>query len=366
MKVEEIVKKIQPVGSEWVEKAREHTMRLAIPPRALGRLHEFSERICGIQKTLRPDVSSKAFMVMAGDHGVASDGVSAFPQEVTGEMVKNFLKGGAGINVLARNVGAEVLVVDMGIIPDVDPGSSENRHQFHVRKVGRGTGNITKGPAMTRAQAEESILHGFNIASELFSRGVKMIGTGDMGIGNTTPSAALGVVLAGKPVEQMVGRGTGISDSAMQNKCEIVKRAIDVNRPNEADGLDALAKVGGFEIGGIAGCVLAAAYHNRPVVIDGFISTAGALVAHSLCPAVVDYVFAGHCSEESGHRGMLEYLGLVPILDLGLRLGEGTGGALAMGVIEGAVRVFNEVLTFEQAGVTTSETASVPNPGQAR
>ena len=363
MNLEEIVKKIQPVGSEWVEKAREHTLQLAIPPRALGRLHDISERICGIQETLQPEVSSKAFLVMAGDHGVASDGVSAFPQEVTGEMVKNFLRGGAGINVLARNVGAEVLVVDMGIIPDVDPGSSEYRNRFHIRKVGRGTANIARGPAMTRAQAEQSILHGFNIASELFSTGVRMLGTGDMGIGNTTPSAALGAVLTGKPVNEMVGRGTGIGDSAMDNKCEIVKRAIEINRPNAADGLDALAKVGGFEIGGIAGCVLAAAYHRRPAVIDGFISTAGALVAHSLCPAAVDYVFAGHCSEESGHRKMLAYLGLEPILDLGLRLGEGTGAALAMGVIEGAVRVFNEVLTFEQAGVTSSETASVPNAG---
>ena len=363
MKLEQILEKIEPIGSEWVEKAREHTSRLALPPRALGRLHDISERICGIQRTLRPDVSSKAFMVMAGDHGVAADGVSAFPQEVTGEMVKNFLRGGAGINVLARSVDAEVLVVDMGIIPDVDPGSSEYRSRFHIRKVARGTGNIARGPAMSREQAEESILHGFSIASELFSKGVRMIGTGDMGIGNTTPSAAIGVVLTGNPVRQMVGRGTGIDDSAMDNKCEVVERAIETNRPNGADGLDVLAKIGGFEIGGIAGIVLAAAYHNRPVVIDGFISTAGALIAHCLCPAVVDYAFAGHCSEEFGHRKMLDYLRLAPILDLGLRLGEGTGAALAMGIIEGAVRVFNEVLTFEQAGVTTSETAAAPIAG---
>jgi nicotinate-nucleotide--dimethylbenzimidazole phosphoribosyltransferase len=209
MKLEEVLKKIQPIDGAWVEKAREHTLQLAIPPRALGRLHEISERVCGIEETLRPDVSKKAFMVMAGDHGVAADGVSAFPQEVTGEMVKNFLRGGAGINVLARSVGAEVLVVDMGIIPDVDTGSSENGSRFHVRKVGRGTANMAKGPAMTREQAEQSILNGFSIASELFATGVQMIGTGDMGIGNTTPSAALGVVLTGQPVEQMVGRGHG-------------------------------------------------------------------------------------------------------------------------------------------------------------
>ncbi|MGC9196270.1 MAG: nicotinate-nucleotide--dimethylbenzimidazole phosphoribosyltransferase [Syntrophobacteraceae bacterium] len=360
MNLEEIIKKITPVDEEWVQKAREHTLRLAIPPRALGRLHEISERICGIQKTLRPDVSKRAFMVMAADHGVAAEGVSAFPQEVTGEMVKNFLKGGAGINVLARNAGAEVLVVDMGIIPDVDPGAFEYRNRIHIRKVGRGTANIARGPAMSRAQAEEAIVHGFNLASELFLTGVGMIGTGDMGIGNTTPSAAIGAVLAGEPVELMVGRGTGINDAVMECKCQTVKRAIEINRPNSSDGLDVLAKVGGFEIGGIAGIVLAAAYHKRPVVIDGFISTAGALIARSLSPAAIGFAFAGHCSEESGHRKMLEFLGLEPILDLGLRLGEGTGAALAMGVIEGAVRVFNEVLTFEQAGVSTSDTAAVP------
>jgi nicotinate-nucleotide--dimethylbenzimidazole phosphoribosyltransferase len=352
MKIEEIIKEIRPIGNEWVDKAREHTARLALPPRALGRLHDIAERLCGILETMEPDVSTKAFLVMAGDHGVVSDGVSAFPQEVTGEMVKNFLRGGAGINVLANLVGAEVSVVDMGIIPDVVPAGLECSRRFHVCKVDRGTRNMAKGPAMTRDQAEQSIMHGFNLASELFSSGVRIIGTGDMGIGNTTPSAALGAVLTGTPVDRMAGRGTGIDENGLKRKMEIVSRAIEVNRPNPEDALDVLAKVGGFEIGGIAGCVLAGAYSNRPVVIDGFISTAGALVAHSLCPAAMDYVFAGHCSEEAGHRRMLEHLGLEPILDLRMRLGEGTGAALAMGVIEGAVRVFREVLTFEDAGVS--------------
>ena len=203
---------------------------------------------------------------------------------------------------------------------------------------------------MSRPQAEQSVLHGFKLASDLFAAGTQLLGTGDMGIGNTTPSAALGVALTGMSVNLMVGRGTGIDEEALKRKCEIVRQAVEINRPNPGDGLDALAKVGGFEIGGIAGCVLAGAYHRRPVVIDGFISTAGALVAHSLCPAAIDYVFAGHCSEEAGHRRMLEHLGLEPILDLRMRLGEGTGAALAMGVIEGAVKVFKEVLTFEDAG----------------
>jgi len=352
MSLDEIAKQIHPVRQEWVEKAREHTAHLAIPLRALGRLHDIAERVCGILGTLQPDVAAKAFLVMAGDHGVVSDGVSAFPQEVTGEMVKNFLRNGACINVLARHAGAEVLVVDMGIIPDVDPGPPEGRNQLRICKVGRGTGNIAKGPAMSRLQAEQSVLHGFKLASDLFAAGTQLLGTGDMGIGNTTPSAALGVALTGTSVNEMVGRGTGIDADALKMKREIVRQAVEINRPNPGDGLDALAKVGGFEIGGIAGCILAGACHRRPVVIDGFISTAGALVAHSLCPAAIDYVFAGHCSQEAGHRIMLEHLGLEPILDLRMRLGEGTGAALAMGVIEGAVRVFREVLTFEDAGVS--------------
>jgi nicotinate-nucleotide--dimethylbenzimidazole phosphoribosyltransferase len=354
MNLGEIIEQIQPIDPLWVEKACNRTAQLAIPPRALGRLHDMAERLCGILRTLEPVVTPKAFLVMAGDHGVVADGVSAFPQEVTGEMVKNFLRGGAGINALARCVGAEVMVVDMGIIPDIEP-PQEGSHRFRICKVDRGTANLTRGPAMSRQQAEQAVLHGFQVASELFTAGTHLLGTGDMGIGNTTPSAAVGVALTGCAVDQMVGRGTGINDEAWRKKREIVQQALDVNRPDSKDGLDVLAKVGGFEIGGIAGCVLAGAYYRRPIVIDGFISTAGALVAQALCPRVVDYLFAGHCSQEAGHRKMLEYLKLEPILDLRMRLGEGTGAALAMGIIEGAVRVFTEVLTFEEAGVSKNQ-----------
>lgn len=352
MNLEEIIDGIQPIDQEWIEKARERTAQLAIPLRALGQLHDMGERLCGIMRTLEPCVTPKAFLVMAGDHGVVSAGVSAFPQEVTGEMVKNFLRGGAGINALARCVGAEVTVVDMGIIPEVDVAAHELRHRFRMCKVERGTANIAQGPAMSRQQAEQAILQGFFLASELFAANTRLLGTGDMGIGNTTPSAAVGVAVTGRSVEEMVGRGTGIDDEALGKKRQVVEQALSVNQPEPKDGLDVLAKLGGFEIGGIAGCILAGAYHGRPVVIDGFISTAGALVAQALCPSVVDYLFAGHCSEEAGHRKMLEHLGLEPILNLGLRLGEGTGAALAMGIIEGAVRVFKEVLTFEEAGVS--------------
>jgi len=352
MNLEEIIAQIQPIDQAWVDKARQYAAQLAIPPRALGRLHDMAERLCGIFGTLEPMVSPKTFLVMAGDHGVVADGVSAFPQEVTGEMVKNFLRNGAAINALARSVGAEVIVVDMGIIPDVDLSCHETDHLFRSCKVDRGTANIAHGPAMSRQQAGQAVLQGFHLAAELFAAGTRLLGTGDMGIGNTTPSAAIGVALTGVSADQMVGRGTGIGDEALAKKREIVQQALAVNQPDPRDSLEVLAKVGGFEIGGIAGCILAGAYYRRPVVIDGFISTAGALVAQALCPQVVDYLFAGHCSEEAGHRKMLAHLGLEPILDLRLRLGEGTGAALAMGIIEGAVRVFQEVLTFEAAGVS--------------
>jgi nicotinate-nucleotide--dimethylbenzimidazole phosphoribosyltransferase len=326
-----------------------------MPTRALGKLHDISEQLCGIQKTLRPSVNRKAILIMAGDHGVADEGVSAYPQEVTGEMVQTFLRGGAGINAIARHVGAKVRVVDVGIIPELNPNSLDGGDQLMVRKIAPGTANLAKGPAMTHQNAEKSILTGFQLAADLFDEGIELLGTGDMGIANTTPSAAIGSVVTGISPKEMVGRGTGVDEKGFSLKLETVEKSIQINRPNALDGLDVLAKVGGFEIGGIAGCVLAAAFHHRPVVIDGFISTAGALIAYSLCHHVRDYIIAGHCSEEAGHRNMLRYIGIEPILDLGMRLGEGTGGALAMSIIEGAICVFNEVLTFDEAGVADKE-----------
>jgi nicotinate-nucleotide--dimethylbenzimidazole phosphoribosyltransferase len=355
MKLDEIITGIKPIEEKWIQKSRDRTAQLVMPTRALGRLHEISERLCAIQKTLKPSVNRKAILIMAGDHGVAEEGVSAFPQEVTGAMVQTFLKGGAGINAISRHIGAEVWVVDMGIIPELNPNSLDGEHQLMVRKIAPGTANLAKGPAMTRLDAEKSILTGFHLATDLFLQGIELLGTGDMGIANTTPSAAIGSVFTGISPKEMVGRGTGVDDRGFSIKLETVKKGIQINQPNALDGLDVLAKVGGFEIGGIAGCVLAAAFHSRPVVIDGFISTAGALIAYSLCHHVRDYIIAGHCSEETGHRNMLKYIGIEPILDLGMRLGEGTGGALAMSIVEGAVCVFNEVLTFEEAGVADKE-----------
>ncbi|MBN1932429.1 MAG: nicotinate-nucleotide--dimethylbenzimidazole phosphoribosyltransferase [Desulfobacterales bacterium] len=355
--LEKIIHGIVPANKKWIEKAQDRTGRLIMPTRALGKLHDISERLCGIQETLKPSISKKAVLVMAGDHGVVAEGVSAYPQEVTGEMVRAFLKGGAGINVISRQVGADVWVVDMGIIPKLDPALLEGGQWLLVNKVGPGTANLAQGPAMKRQDAETAILTGFHLAAELFNKGVEILGTGDMGIGNTTPSAAIGTVVAGATIEEMVGRGTGIDDEGLQKKQTAIRRGIQVNMPDSDDGLDILSKIGGFEIGGIAGCILAGAYHHRPIVIDGLISTAGALVAHKICPTATDYIFAGHCSEEPGHRIMLNYLGLDPILNLGMRLGEGTGGALAMGIMEGAVRVFREMLTFDEANVSNKESA---------
>jgi nicotinate-nucleotide--dimethylbenzimidazole phosphoribosyltransferase len=355
MRLEEIIEGIKPVEEEWIQKAQERTAQLVMPTRALGRLHEISERLCGIQQTLEPVIDQKAILVMAGDHGVVEEGVSAYPQEVTPAMVQTFLAGGAGINAISRQVGADVWVVDMGIIPELDAAGLKGAERLVVEKIGNGTASFAKGPAMSRQNAEKALLVGFEQASRRVENGAEILGTGDMGIGNTTPSAAIGSVITGASLDEMVGRGTGVDDAGLAHKRDIVRRGIETNTPLPEDGLDVLAKVGGFEIGGIAGTILAAAFHQRAVVVDGFISTAGALIAHALCPTVKDYLFAGHCSEEAGHRTMLKHLGLEPILDLGMRLGEGTGAALAMGVMDSAVRMFKEVLTFQEAGVADKQ-----------
>jgi nicotinate-nucleotide--dimethylbenzimidazole phosphoribosyltransferase len=270
-------------------------------------------------------------------------------------MVQTFLAGGAGINAISKHVGADVWVVDMGIIPELDVAGMPGAEKLIANKISNGTANFARGPAMSVERAEQSVVAGFQHASKLLQDGVEILGTGDMGIGNTTPSAAIGAVVTGADLDGMVGRGTGVDDDGLSRKKDAIRRGIEVNRPNAADGLDILSKVGGFEIGGIAGTILAGAYHQSPIVIDGFISTAGTLIAHTLCPTVADYIFSGHCSEEPGHRAMLKHLKLEPILDLGMRLGEGTGGAMAMSIMEGAVRVFKEVLTFAEAGIADKE-----------
>lgn len=354
----DIVGGIEPIDGAWEEKARHRTATLVMPTRALGRMHGIAEKLCALQRTLSPEIHKKAVVIMAGDHGVAADGVSAYPQEVTGAMVSTFLAGGAGVNAFCRLTDCEAWVVDMGIIPDMDRSKLPDPDRFVLRKHGPGTANFTRGPAMDRKTAESTLRTGFMQAAERFESGVDILVTGDMGIGNTTASSAIGVVLTGHAPHEMTGHGTGLRTEAFHRKIATIQKAIEVNAPDPADAIDVLAKVGGFEIGGIAGMILAGAYYGRPVVVDGLISTAGALIARALCPYVTDYIFAGHQSEEPGHRLMLSHLGLAPILDLGMRLGEGSGGVLALAIIEGAARMMREVMTFDQAGVAGEKSGS--------
>ncbi len=332
---------------ESAQSARERQNKLTKPAGSLGRLEELSIQIAAIQGTAKPDVSRRAVVVMAGDHGVTREGVSAYPADVTPQMVQNFLNGGAAINVLARQANARVSVVDMGVAVDFPSGSGVIN-----AKLGYGTGNIAREPAMTRQQAEQSITKGIEIARQEIDCGLDLIATGDMGIGNTTPSSAMAAVFSGQPVEKVTGRGTGVDDAGLAAKTSIIQQAINVNQPDRNDPLDVLAKVGGFEIGGLAGLIIGSASMRVPVVIDGFISTAAALLAFELEPAVKPYLISAHRSVESGHRVMLEKIGLEPLMDFNLRLGEGTGAVLAFHIIEAAVRILNEMSTFEDAGVS--------------
>jgi len=339
--------RIKPVSKELQQQAQAKLDNKTKPLGALGRLEEFARRIVTISNSLEPDISKKVLFTFAGDHGVTAEGVSICPKEVTTQMVFNFLKGGAGINVLARHVGAEVRVVDVGV--DHDFGGLPGL--IH-RKVARGTQNLAHGPAMTRDETLAALQVGIDLADQCKAEGIGLVGTGEMGIGNTTPSSAIIAAISGLPVRELTSRGTGISDESLERKIRIIEQSLALNRPDQQDPLDVLAKVGGLEIAAIAGLVLGCAANSIPVVIDGFISTAGALIASELHPSVRDYIFAAHQSMEIGHRVMLERIGVEPILDLHLRLGEGTGAALAMGLIESGVKIMKEMATFEQAGVT--------------
>ena len=329
--------------------ARDRLDQLIMPPWALGRLMDLAVDLAGMTGSLQPAVARKTIITMAGDHGVAAEGVSKYPQEVTPQMVHGFVAGMAGINVLARLAGARVIVVDMGVAADLSPLAQAGK--IIDKKVAFGTANIARGPAMTRAQAVQAVEAGIAVVEQLADE-VDVLGTGDMGIANTTPSTAVVAALTGLPVAQLTGRGTGIDNGQFDRKIAVVEQALRVNQPDAGDALDVLAKVGGFEIGGIAGVILAAAAHHKPVVVDGFISTAGALLAQALCPAAAEYIVAAHRSAEPGHRAMHARLGKEPLLDLGLRLGEGTGAALAMNLIEAARRILTEIATFDEAHVS--------------
>ncbi len=345
--VETTRERIKPVNRELMQQAQVRLDAKTKPPGALGRLEEFARRMVAISGTGSPDTSKKVIYTFAGDHGVTDEGVALYPKAVTTQMVYNFLAGGAGVNVLARHVGAEVRVVDVGV--DNDFG---NLTGVIHRKVARGTRNFAKGPAMTREEMLAAITVGIDLAEQCRVEGIALVGTGEMGIGNTTPSSAIIAAISGKAVRDVTHRGTGIDDDALALKIRVIEQGLAINRPDPTNPLDVLAKVGGLEIAAIAGLVLGCAANGIPVVIDGFISTAGALIASELHPNVADYIFAAHRSMEIGHSFMLERIGVEPILDLNLRLGEGTGAALAMSLIEAGVKTLNEMATREQAGVT--------------
>ena len=351
-KLSELLDRILPVDRSSADAIQAHLDNLTKPRGSLGRLEEFAARYCMITGSMRPALPSKAVLVFAGDHGVTEENISAFPREVTFQMVHNFLEGGAGINVLARHVGAEVKVLDIGVDHDFPPVAG-----LVNIKVAHGTANFTKGPAMTRQQAVEAILAGAGEAEKVIAGGAGILATGEMGIGNTTPASAITAVICRREPADVTGRGTGIDESAWQHKVDVIQRGIRCNTPDPDDALDVLAKVGGYEIAGICGLVLACAACQVPVVTDGFISTAGALVAAAMKPEARDYIFAAHQSVEQGHMAQLEFLRQRPILDLDMRLGEGTGAVLAMNLIEAGLKIYLEMATFDGAQVTPGSEA---------
>jgi nicotinate-nucleotide--dimethylbenzimidazole phosphoribosyltransferase len=342
------IENIEKITIDSDGKIRERFSKLAIPTGSLGRLEEFATIYASIKGSSDATIRDKVVFTMAGDHGVSSEGVSVFPQEVTGQMVKNFLDGGATISVLARHVGARVVVVDCGVKTDFEPFDG-----LKIKKVGYGTDNIARGPAMSREQAIKSLEIGIEAFNEELPNGIDIIATGDMGIANTTPSSAIIACLTGADLSNVTGRGTGLNDDGVEKKVEVIRAALDVNKPDPSDPIDVLSKVGGFEIGGIAGLCLAAASSRTPVLVDGFISTAAALIACAIEPKVNEYLISSHASTENGHKIALEKLQKKAILDLNLRLGEGTGAVLAMSLVEAGVKILTQMATFSEAEVST-------------
>ncbi|RZN38810.1 MAG: nicotinate-nucleotide--dimethylbenzimidazole phosphoribosyltransferase [Methanophagales archaeon ANME-1-THS] len=345
MSLEETVRRIEALDERAMRLARERQDNLTKPRRSLGSLEDLAIKIAGITGNPLPKITEKVIITMAGDHGVTDEGVSVFPKEVTAQMIFNFLRGGAAINVLARHVGARIVVVDMGV------AAALQDERLVSRKIAYGTANITKGPAMTHEDALRSIEAGIDVLELETEKGMDIVGVGDMGIGNTTPSSAITAVITGEAVRAVTGRGTGIDDTMLERKIQVVEEALRVNQPKRRDPIDVLAKVGGFEIGGMAGVMLAAAAHRIPIVIDGFISGAAALIAYKLAPGVKEYMIAAHRSVERGHAGILEYLELTPLLDLNMRLGEGSGAALGISIVDAACKILTEMATFGEAGV---------------
>jgi nicotinate-nucleotide--dimethylbenzimidazole phosphoribosyltransferase len=345
--VRETIASIPALDPRWRQRARLRLDSLTKPLGSLGRLEEIAAQLVAIREEEFPDLSRKVIFTLAADHGVTAEGVSAYPKEVTRQMVLNFLSGGAAINVLCRQFGIEVVIVDIGV--DADTEDLDGLLQLKVR---RGTDNMASGPAMSRAEACRALQAGISLSARAKQDGKQLIGTGEMGIGNTTAASAIAAVFSGKSVADVTGKGTGLDDAALRQKIAIIDRALRVNQP--ADPIDVLSKIGGLEIAGLAGLALGAAAHRIPVVVDGFISTAAAAVAFAIEPRVKDFIFASHLSSEPGHQALLQFIGLEPFLRLDMRLGEGTGAALAMPTLEASVKLLKEMATFSSAGVSES------------
>ncbi len=338
------------LNQEAFEAAKDRLLNQAKPAGSLGVMEDISARLAAIKGCIDVKLTNKRIVTCAGDHGVTQEGISLFPAEVTPQMVLNFVGGGASVNVIAKHAGAIVKAADLGVNYDFD----KDLPIFH-KKVRHGTANFTKEPAMTREQAVQSIEAGIEIVEELMAEDpMDLLGTGDMGIGNTTPSSAIIAAFSGIPVEKLTGRGTGIDDAALKNKIAVIQKALDLHKPDPSDPIDILSKVGGLEIGGLAGLVLGAAAHGIPVICDGLISTAGALIACELAPTARQYLFASHKSVEIGHKYMHDRLGLTPLIDLQFRLGEGTGAAVCMELLDLATRTLADIKTFEEVGVTSA------------
>ena len=347
----ETVAAITPASVEAMADAEERQSVLTKPRGSLGVLEDLGTRLCGMYAECPPPMPEPVtIVVFAGDHGVHAQGVSPWPQEVTAQMVGNFLAGGAVINAFGRQVGAEVVVIDMGVACEVPPAAG-----LIVSKIAAGTADMTQGPAMTPAQAQAAIEVGIEVARDRVARGSRLLVTGDMGIANTTASAALISVFTGLAPAEVTGRGTGIDNPMLEHKVSVIETAIAINRVNPNHPLAALAGVGGFEHAGVVGYLLAAAALRTPVILDGVIACSAALVARAIAPCAADYWVAGHRSVEPGASAALAHLGLAPLVDLGMRLGEGSGAALAVPLVQAAARILREVATFDSAGVSNKE-----------
>lgn len=350
------IQQIKIPKEEKREEAKEYILTKAMPPWALGRLLDLGVELVQITGDIHPETARKTTFVMAGDHGVAEEGVSAFPQEVTVQMMDSILNGGAGINALSEKAGSSIILVDMGTKYPTYEYSKIGDDQKQVR-IGSGTKNFRKGPAMSRSQALDAIISAFNIASKrIVTNNDNVIAIGELGIGNTSAASAILSVLDDKvTVEEATGRGTGVDDDRLAHKIQVIKDAIKVNQPNPEDSIDVLSKVGGFEIAGMVGVILAAALHQIPIVVDGFVATSAALLAAKLEPKTIPYMIPSHKSVEQGHARMWEIIGKEPYLDLNLRLGEGTGAVLMFSLIDAAGAILNNMTTFEEGKISNKE-----------